>query len=148
MSAWHSIVSNDQAVQTAIVGSYETKLELSCTDRDSDGTPTAILAALRGPGLSVSVNAYDDRFGDLAQFFQALADSWRGWPGERTFSSLEGEFELTARHDGHVRLGVRLGRMDGQGPWTVNAEVMVDPGEDIASAARDVRALMEPSPTA
>ena len=135
-------------MQTVIVGSYETTLELSCVDRGSDGTPTTIVAAVRAPGLSVSATAYDDRFGDLAQFFEGLADSWRGWQGERIFSSLEGEFILTARHDGHVRLGVRLQRVDGPGTWTVSTEVTVDPGEDVASAARDVRTLMEPLPAA
>jgi hypothetical protein len=91
-----------------VIGSYETKLHLSCTDRGRDGIPTIIVAGLDGPGLSASVAAYDNRYGQFAVFLEALADSWRGWEGERTFNSLEGEFEITARHDGHVRLAIRL----------------------------------------
>jgi hypothetical protein len=130
-------------VASVIIGSYETKLQLSRTDRDRNGTPTTIVAGLDGPGLSASIAAYDSRYGELAIFFEELADSWRGWEGKRTFSSLEGEFDIAARHDGHVRLAVRLRRVDDPGLWTVHAEVTVDPGEDIATAARDVRALIE-----
>jgi hypothetical protein len=133
-------------VSSVIIGSYETKLQLSCTDRDRDGVPTIMMAGLDGPGLAAAVAAYDDRYGELALFFEALADSWRGWEGERTFSSLEGEFAITARHDGHVRLAIRLRRVDGPGLWTLHADVTVDPGEDMAAAARDVRTLIdEPS---
>jgi hypothetical protein len=126
-----------------ITGSHETKLQLSCTDRDRDGIPTIILAGLDGPGLSAAVAAYDNQYGELAVFFEALADSWRGWEGQRTFSSLEGEFEIKARHDGHVRLAFRLRRVNGPGLWTLHADVAVDPSEDIAAAARDVRALID-----
>ena len=128
---------------SVIIGSYETKLELSPTDRDGGGVPTTILAGLNGPGLSASIPAYDDRYGQLAVFFDELATSWRGWEGARAFSSLEGEFEITARHDGHVRPAVHLRRVDGPGLWSVQAEVKVDPGEDIARAARDIRAMIE-----
>jgi hypothetical protein len=131
------------SVPRVIIGSYETKLQLSCTERDRQGIPTIIVAGLDGPGLSASVAAYDDRYGELAVFFEALADSWWGWEGERSFCSLEGEFEITARHDGHVRLAIRLRRVDGPGLWTLHADVTVDPGEDMAAAARDVRTLID-----
>jgi hypothetical protein len=130
------------SVATVIIGSQETKLALSCSERDRDGIPTIITAALDGPGLAASMAAYDDRYGALAVFFDDLAASWRGWDGERAFYSLEGEFELVARHDGHVRLAVGLRRVDGPGLWIVQTELAVDPGEDLAAAARGVRALV------
>jgi Family of unknown function (DUF6228) len=42
----------------------------------------------------------------LSEFFQGLADSSRGWEGERKWRSLEGELQLTASIDktGHVWL--------------------------------------------
>jgi hypothetical protein len=101
------------------------------------------LAGIDGPGLSAAIAAYDNRYGEFPVFFEALADAWRGWEGERTFSWLEGEFEIKARHDGHVGLAIRLRRVDGPGLWTLHADVTVDPGEDIAAAARDVRALID-----
>lgn len=93
------------------IGSYDTKLGLSCVDRDDSGTPLTLVATLDGAGLSASVSAYDDRYEALTAFFQGLADSWRGWEGDRCFSSLEGELDITARHDGHIRLTIRLGRL-------------------------------------
>jgi hypothetical protein len=122
---------------------YETKLELTCHDRHPDGTPRYLLARLDGPGLSASVSAYDDRYGALAVFFDDLAGSWRGWSGERAFGSLEGDLDIRARHDGHIKLSIRLRPVDGPGDWSVHATVTVDPGEDISSAAADVRALIE-----
>ena len=87
--------------------------------------------------------AYDDNYGALADFFDGLAASWRGRDGERAFGSLEGDLDLVATHDGHVRLTVRLRVVDGPGDWDVRATVTVDPGEDISSAAADVRAMVE-----
>jgi hypothetical protein len=130
-------------VSRVVIGSYETRLQLSCAERDRHGIPTIIVAGIDGPGLSASVAAYDDRYGELAVFFEALANSWRGWEGERSFSSLEGQFEITARHDGHVRLAIRLRRVDGPGLWTLYSDVTVDPGEDMAAAARDVRTMID-----
>lgn len=87
-------------VETVTIGSYETKFKLTCVDRDDSGTPLTLVATLDGPGLSASLSAYDDRYEALTAFFQGLADSWRGWEGVRNFSSLEGELDITARHDG------------------------------------------------
>lgn len=127
---------------SAINGSRETKLGLTCEDRHPDGSPRTIAATLEGPSLTASVVSYDDHYGALADFFDGLAASWRGWDGERTFGSLEGDLDLVATHDGHIRLAVRL-RVDGPGEWNVRANLVVDPGEDISVAAVDVRAMVE-----
>jgi hypothetical protein len=134
---------HDASVTSAIIGSRETKLGLTCHDRHPDGSPQTIMATLDGPGLSASVTAYDDNYGALADFFDDLAGSWRGWDGERGFGSLEGDLDLLAVHDGHIRLTVRLRVVDGPGDWNVRATVTIDPGEDISSAAADVRAMVE-----
>jgi hypothetical protein len=132
-----------RCVTSAIIGSYDTKLELTCTDRHPDGTPSRLLARLDGPGLSAYVSAYDFNYCQLGVFFDDLAASWRGWSGERSFGSLEGDLDLRATHDGHIRLAVSLRPVDGPGDWTAHAIVTVDPGEDISSAAASVRALVE-----
>jgi Family of unknown function (DUF6228) len=130
-------------VTSAIIGSYETRLELTCHDRHPNGTPRNILARLDGPSLSASVSAYDDNYGALVDFFDDLAASWRGWDGERAFGSLEGDLDLRATQDGHIRLSVHLRPVDGPGNWHVHATVTIDPGEDISSGAADVRAMVE-----
>jgi hypothetical protein len=70
-----------------------------------------------------------------------LADSWRGWDGERHFSSLEGELTIDAVHDGHLRLAICLREVDGP-IWKAEISVTLDPGEDLTNAARDVRAVV------
>jgi hypothetical protein len=47
---------------------------------------------------------------DLGEFFTSLAKDWKGWQGERTWATLEDEFQLTASSDslGHVRLAYRI----------------------------------------
>lgn len=145
MRAWVEDRAMMRIVTSAIIGSCEMKLELTCHDRHPDRTARTILAGLEGPALSASVSAYDDNYSALADFFDDLAGSWRGWEGERYFGSLEGDLDLRATHDGHVRLAVRLRAVDAPGNWNVYATVTIDPGEDISSAARDVRALVEGS---
>lgn len=65
---------------------------------------TITLGALRA-----SKNVYDvDRWCGLVTFFEEIESHWTGWSGEKDFTSLEGDFRLSARHDGHVRIGVEL----------------------------------------
>lgn len=50
------------------------------------------------------VYAFDPHVRGLASFFAELAEQWKGWDGLKTWTSLEGEFELECSHDrvGHV----------------------------------------------
>ena len=47
---------------------------------------------------------------DLGDFFRDLALNWKGWEGERHWSTLEGEFAIcaTSDHLGHIRLAFTL----------------------------------------
>jgi hypothetical protein len=125
------------------VGSYEAKLELLCTERLIGGAAEMIRARIVAPGLDASRDAYEyGGYGALAEFFDAMADSWRGWSGERSFASLEGDLDMTAAHDGrHVEISVRLRQFE-PGDWSVSAKITIDPGEDLAAAARSVRELV------
>jgi Family of unknown function (DUF6228) len=134
---------HDRHVETVQVGSHETKLGLVCVDRLGDGAAELIRARIVAPGLEAERDAYEyDGCGALAAFFEGMADSWRGWSGKRAFESLEGDLDLAAAHDGrHVTLSVRL-QQDGPGDWKASAKVIIDPGEDLAAAARSVRGLV------
>ena len=46
----------------------------------------------------------------LSAYFNDIANSWRGWEGEKKWATLEGELEFTATADniGHVKLGILL----------------------------------------
>lgn len=84
-------------------------------------------------------------FQGLADFFANLAVGWRGWDGERSWESCEGDLRLDARHAyGHVQLRVTL-RADGPGwgnsGWTAIADLTLDPGEQLSAIAADLAAL-------
>jgi len=99
---------------------------------------TITLGALRA-----SRHVYDfDRWSGLVTFFEELESHWSGWSGEKVFTSLEGDFRLTARHDGHVRIAVELKESDAPTPWAVTGEFALDPGEEVSEAVHGLRELL------
>ncbi len=83
---------------------------------------------------------YASGFADLADYFERLAQDWKGWRGSREWRSLEGELQISAVHDGHIRLELEL-----RGPfpqdWLVRCEIALEPGEQLSAAATDLRAF-------
>ena len=80
-------------------------------------------------------------FDDLVDFFRSLATSWRGWSGERTYESLEGDLRLTAVHDGHVQLTMGIRQSTELDGWEVKASIRLDPGEDLSTVVDDIETL-------
>jgi len=78
----------------------------------------------------------------LAEFFDDLARDWRGWTGDRVFTSVEHDLVLRATHDGsgHVLLWVRLGThvADDAKSWLVSAPLALEAGqlEPLAASVR------------
>jgi hypothetical protein len=87
-------------------------------------------------GLQACVSVYEleknETIRGLGRLFESLARDWRGWEGERIWSSLEGEFQVAALHDGlgTIELVVRLGHLDPttDGLWQATASLFVDAG--------------------
>lgn len=113
-----------------------------------------LVATLVGHGIEAShaIEAHyaDDGYGDLVEFFDGLERSWRGWDGDRSWSSLAGELSITAHHTGsHVVLRVELRHMTshgfGGGEWTALLDITLDAGEDLSSSADGVRSLLGPT---
>ncbi len=119
---------------------------LRCDERTPDGVARTLTARVEGPGLSAERQVYEPEecggYGALAAFFDEMAEAWRGWEGPREWYSLEGELTITAVHDGHVRMATHLTTGFGEHEWTLKADVVIDPGEDLANAADEVRALI------
>jgi Family of unknown function (DUF6228) len=61
--------------------------------------PWSYDVSLAVEGTHASVNVWDYGAGPAA-YFQLLADNWKGWDGDRSWSSLEGQLNIDARHDG------------------------------------------------
>ena len=95
--------------------------------------------------LRAFCRVYEPSYNPVSGLFQAMADDWRGWEGEKTWGSLEGELGLRATHNGigTVRLQVELGSGqlvgDGAG-WSAVAVLELDAGglDPLARAAKQL----------
>ncbi len=97
------------------------------------------------PDVTATKSIYGDyaaRFGALLQYFEGLADQWRGWDGVKAYDSLEGDLRLEATHDGHVHLRVRLRNYIDPTDWIVEGEVTIDAGEELSRIVSDLRAAL------
>lgn len=94
-------------------------------------------------GLRASKDVHDiDGWSALLSFFEELALNWRGWDGDKTFDSLEGDFQLSAKHDGHVRLSFELTQFERPTTWAAKGELTLDPGEELTAAVEALRELL------
>jgi hypothetical protein len=97
------------------------------------------------PHLTASADvdafAYDGEH-TLERLFRRMADDWRGWEGERTWSSPEGDLDLSATHDGlgHVALEIRLRSGLHAEDWLVRGTIWLDAGQ-LNEVARKAAAL-------
>ncbi len=84
-------------------------------------------------GLRAATRTDGDPMGiaeSIGRFFKSLGEDWRGWDGERTWSSIEGTFALNATHDGlgHVPLRVHLQQNVYEHAWQVDAVIHLEAG--------------------
>jgi hypothetical protein len=128
-------------------------LVLSEPTRGESGDLWWITATIDTEGLHASTRVeahYANAFDELAAFLDDLADNWRGWEGPKSYDSLEHDLGLVARHDGvgHVVLTVTLRGPHPPYTWTVNVEIVTDPGEQMLQAAAEARVVLaRTSPT-
>jgi hypothetical protein len=126
------------------IGSGSVSLQIAVADRHVDGRPAYLNVRVGDGSASASLRVYIHVADDLVAFFADLACAWRGWPGEKAWSSVEGDFKMTATNDGrgHVSLLVALKPQVPQPPWAFQATVPLEAGEldRIAAGARDLNA--------
>lgn len=126
----------------AHIGTSNAYLRLSSNDSDA-GPPKGLVAELRLDTLAATRtvgNHYASGFVDLAEFFMAMEEAWRGWDGARRWRSFEDELSIEAQHDGHIRLIIVL-RNVYPWTWTATAHLRLDPGEQLSSAAAAIQTL-------
>ncbi len=104
-------------------------LKLFDYDRNS------VAVSFESPALQVTakVALFSDIGGadaaGLVDLFKTMVDRWRGWKGALTWASLEGEFAISATADslGHVTLRLNFQEMQGPSPWSVEADLTLEP---------------------
>lgn len=120
------------APTVAIGASLESGLLLlSAEDQNSYRAELSVL------DLKAVARVYQLGGGDeLDAFFGALAEEWRGWSGERHWTSLEQDLRLAAtfQRTGHIHLEVRLATID----WSAQTTLILESGQlnRIAGQAR------------
>ena len=94
-----------------------------------------------GPQAAVRVWGYTD-CELLVDLFESIARDWRGWQGERTWSSIEGEFHIavSTTSTGRVTIAVQLAHNDGEDGWRLTIPVFAEAGQ-LESIARHVAAF-------
>jgi hypothetical protein len=109
----------------------------------------SVTVTLRGFRVGDQI-CFDDG-GELPRFFDELAAEWKGWPGEKTWSSVDGSLRLACRHDGvgRVLITAHVAYMSqdqriSAGDWSGAGTVEVLPGsldETAAGLRRFLRVL-------
>lgn len=76
----------------------------------------------------------------LAVFFNDLAESWRGWPGTKSWASVERDLTIEARCDPGRHCFLSFTVRDGPvHSWTVGMDdISVDAGEDLTALAKSI----------
>lgn len=128
-----------------MIGSVGVSMTFACAHRQPSGAAELLDVTIRDKDLHAQKSVYEgysDGFELLARFFDDLAAYWRGWTGERVYESIEHDLRIVATHDGHVRLRVRLWQSDDPDGWTLETVVVLDAGEQLSQAARDIASVV------
>ena len=114
---------------------------------------TRVPILLQSPGLTaesaIELEGWGGWTTGLVTFFDAMAAEWRGWDGVREWRDDGGSQtdRIMATHDGlgtvelRISTSPKLGWTDGEGNWTIEVVVPVDPGA-LEAAASGLRRLL------
>lgn len=107
-------------------------VELSRVDHDR------FSVRLELTGLQATIVASSYMSEGIADLFASFARDWRGWDGERGWTSCEGEVELVATADraGHVQLIVAVRRGWEPHGWQARGVIQLEAGQ-LDGLARD-----------
>jgi Family of unknown function (DUF6228) len=91
--------------------------------------------------LDVTVFVWDHEY--LDTFLNDLADNFRGWEGERTWSTNHLHVRASFHSGGHIELAwtLRAGEGD-QDPWNVRITTWLDGGEQMTTLATQVHGFL------
>jgi hypothetical protein len=128
-------------MKSVIIKSSSNSIELQLSEQEGLSRPEGseyYLVVLKAKNLIASAKIYAfEPHSELAQYFSDLAVHWKGWSGEKKWSSLEGEFTLSCKSDGqgHIAMEVKLKSRLYEDDWSVITEINLDASqlEEIAS---------------
>jgi len=100
--------------------------------RNADSWLDTYSIRLEALGLVAEAQVDNPPYGaDPSEFFNDLADNWKGWRGEKRWESLEGEFSLIAATDlsGHVSLTATLNSLGAHESWRSTTTLGLEAGQ-------------------
>ncbi|WP_284581926.1 DUF6228 family protein [Streptomyces sp. 2P-4] len=122
----------------------DTSVGVRFGDRSApDGYCVQYAVDLWAPGMTARLDGAVAwvRGSDLAPFLAGLAEDFRGWDGERTWQTHDGDLTVTAVHrsGGHTGLTwtLRPWRLSAGG-WSASATTWLEAGEGMRSFAADI----------
>ena len=116
----------------AVTLGNHSNVSLDQATRDAQGRLETYRARIIEQKLSAEASVYSSDYGpELPAFFKELATAWRGWVGEKTWRSLEGELWMSATSDslGHITIEVNLQPSAGPDVWRAITYVHVEAGQ-------------------
>ncbi len=116
-------------MQSVSIRSSRDGSELTLSAEDfpaSEGLEIALLA----PSYSARLSASTYHSGSPALLFRKMAANWRGWDGELSWTTLEGDFSMTATSDrlGHIILLAELKSDSYPRDWELKARFHLEAG--------------------
>jgi hypothetical protein len=131
-------VGTNKRIKAMEIKSAESDTRLRLSDLQGD----YFLGNLTGRNYSATVRiwAYTDAHG-LVDLLEGMAVSWRGWSGEKKWSSIEGEFSISCTHDklGHISLDIEMQQDFGTPEaWRLKATLLIDAGQ-LEAIAKDAK---------
>jgi uncharacterized protein DUF6228 len=111
----------------------------------SGGELDYFTATIRAEGLSATRRIYAYGAATLIGFFEDIAVAWRGWEGEKSWASVEGDLEFAATHDGlgHVSLRARVANLGEGWDWDAWCELILDAGAHLEATLGEIRRFVE-----
>jgi hypothetical protein len=92
-------------------------------------------------GLAAQKRVYAYRAESFIELIEDMTANWKGWPGKKSASNIEGDFELKCTSDslGHAFVEVHL-RSD-YPEWSAKGGLQIESGQ-FESIARDLRRFL------
>ena len=111
--------------------------------RFSDRSGDRYRVSLDGDEITATTTVWGYSDSDfLVQLFTYIAKNWKGWDGEKQWSSIESDLMLIATSDnlGHITLEVSICKNHPDNDWSISAPVHLDAG-GLDKIASDVSAF-------
>jgi hypothetical protein len=117
-------------MQTVEILSANPAVTLKFSDFDGN----YLVVSFDSPTIQIAVRVYaskDSGLGDMAalvDLFKTMNDNWKGWGGELSWVSLEGEFGIVATADssGHVSLRLKFQEISGPAPCSADIDFTLE----------------------